>query len=511
MALDDIIKGRLDKRAQLKQNGTDPYPLHTKRTHSIAEALASFDSLAASNEEVSLAGRLMSVREHGALTFGDLYDGSAKMQIAFKEDSMGESAYRSVAEVLDLGDFVSLTGILFTTNRGERTLEVRSFALAGKTLRPLPEKWHGLKDVEERYRRRYLDLLMNEEVRGLFETRETVVRTIRSFLLERGFREVETPILQSIAGGAAARPFVTHLNAFDMDMFLRIAPELYLKRLLVGGYEKVFELGRNFRNEGVDYSHNPEFTMLEFYQAYSDYKEGMKLTEELVTELVKATIGSMKHEFDGVEVDFTGPWERITFNELLQKFAQVNYEDYTFESLRQRAIELDVKIGKDVYSKAEVADAIYKKYCLPKIVNPTFVIHHPAEMLPLAKPLADNPEFVGSFQLIIAGWELVKAYSELNDPVAQREAFEEQEALRKKGDPEAHTMDEDFVEALEYGMPPALGLGMGIDRIATFLSGAHALRETILFPTMRPVADSEGDVRERESKGIIRRLLRKKK
>jgi len=492
MALDDIIKGRLAKRAHLATRDEYPYPLHTKRTHSITEALGAFDALAKGEEEVSLAGRLMALREHGALTFATLSSAGVSIQLAFKEDSLGAEAYKRVAETLDLGDFVSATGILFTTNRGERTLEVRSFNIISKALRPLPEKWHGLKDVDERYRRRYLDLLMNEEVRRIFETRETIMRTVREFLLEKDFREVETPMLQAIAGGTAAKPFKTHLNAFDMDMYLRIAPELYLKRLLVGGYDKVFELGRNFRNEGVDFSHNPEFTMLEFYQAYSDYKEGMKLTEEMVSRIIEKTIGETTHTFEDVEVDFTAPWERIEFNELLQKFAQVNYEDYTFEGLRDRAIELEVKIGKDVYSKAQVADAIYKKYCLPKIVNPTFVIHHPSEMLPLAKQLPDRPQYAGSFQLIIAGWELVKAYSELNDPVLQREAFKAQEELRKKGDPEAHTMDEDFVEALEYGMPPAFGLGMGIDRIATFLSGAHALREVILFPTMRPVRNDEG-------------------
>ena len=365
-------------------------------------------------------------------------------------------------------------------------MNVRGASIITKSIRPLPEKWHGLKSVEERYRRRYLDLLMNQEVQRLMAVRQGVVKSIREFYVEKGFNEVETPMLQTLAGGASARPFTTHFNAFDMEISLRIAPELYLKRLLVGGYEKVFEIGRNFRNEGVDYSHNPEFTMLESYEAYADYKYGMKFTEQLIKFVVENVLHSEKHTFEEKEIDFGAEWQRIEFNEMLMKYTDVDYDNYTAESLRKKAEELGVSIEKKVCSKAEVADAIYKKYCRDKLVQPTYVIHHPKEMIPLAKPLPKNPNYIGSFQLVIAGWEIAKGYSELNDPVVQEQMFTEQQDLQDKGDSEAQSMDTDFIEALEYGMPPAFGLGIGVDRIAAFLAGAHALREIILFPTMKP-------------------------
>ncbi|MEX0877921.1 MAG: lysine--tRNA ligase [Candidatus Spechtbacterales bacterium] len=484
--LKEIIKNRLSKRKVLIERQHNPYPVSVKNTHATHELLSDFAKLSKAEKLVRLSGRLMSIRQHGKLTFGNIKDGSGSIQIAFREDGLGKNIYEDVEALLDVGDFLNIEGTLFTTKRGEKTLDVKKFDVIAKSIRPLPEKWHGLKDIEQRYRKRYLDILMNDDTREIFETRSRIISECRNFLEKEGFMEVETPMLQTIPGGAMARPFETHLNALNMDMYLRVAPELYLKRLLVGGMEKVYELGRNFRNEGVDYSHNPEFTMLEFYWAYSDYKEGMKLTERLVKNLAKKVVGKTVYEYEGKKINFKTPWERIGFNELLQKYADVNYDDYDFEALKKKAGELGVDIKKDVYSKTEVADAIYKKYCLPKISDPTFVIHHPSEMLPLAKPLEDNPEYAASFQLAIAGWELVKGYSELNDPVRQREFFEKQEKLRKKGDDEAQFMDEDFVEALEYGMPPAFGFGMGVDRITAFLTGTHALRESILFPTMRP-------------------------
>ncbi len=485
MALDDIIKIRSEKRRLMKNLSIDPYPSKVKRTHTIKEALEGFSRLSESETEISLSGRTLSMREHGFLTFGSLRDASGVIQVAFKKDSMGEVNYKMVAERVDIGDFLSATGVLFITKSGERTLDVRSFNIVSKSLRPLPEKWRGLKDIEERYRRRYLDLLMNEEARELLKARGKIIKATRDFFHSRGFEEVETPILQNLAGGASARPFKTRLNAMNMDMYLRVAPELYLKRLLVGGYEKVFEIGRNFRNEGVDHSHNPEFTMLEAYSAYQDYKDGMKFTEDIISYILENAMGGAQVVSDDKEINFSAPYQRITFNEVLMKYVDINYDDYTFSSLIKKAEEKDVIIGRQVASKAEVADLIYKKLCRSRIINPTFIIHHPSEMLPLAKPLASSLKRAGSFQLVIGGWELIKGYSELNDPVVQRSAFQDQEKLKKEGDPEAQSMDVDFLEALEYGMPPAFGIGVGMDRLAAFLGGASSLREIILFPTMK--------------------------
>ena len=486
MALEDIVKNRLHKRKELSEGGANPYPVFIKHTSAVSEVLVGFSKFQRSGGQVSIAGRLMGFRGHGGLTFADLKDGTAAIQVIFREDVLGKNPYADIAKYLDIGDFISVTGTPFKTKRGERSVEVRKYQMIAKSLRTLPEKWHGLQDVEERYRRRYLDILMNEDVRGIFTARAKILSAVRAYLEREGFIEVETPVLQNIAGGAAARPFKTHLNALDLDMYLRISPELYLKRLLVGGFDKVYELGRSFRNEGVDFAHSPEFTMLEFYWAYSDYKEGMKFTEKFLSSLVKDVLGKKKLEYEGKAIDFSGTWERLEFRSLLQRYAKVDYDAHDASGLRKQAEKLGVKIDKKIYSKAEVADQIYKKIILPNIVRPTFVIHYPSEMLPLAKPLDGNPAYAASFQLVVAGWELVKAYSELNDPVLQRKFFEEQERLKRKGDEEAHTMDEDFVEALEYGMPPALGLGLGIDRLTALLAGVHSLREVILFPTMRP-------------------------
>lgn len=494
-SLSEIIKIRLKKRKTLKDLGDNPYPIFVKRTHSIQEAIDEFFKLSKEKKLIKLTGRLMTLREHGALTFGNLKDGGNQIQIAFRRDGMGKSAYEELSKLVDIGDFLNVEGVLFKTKRGEKTLDVRKFNIISKSLQPLPEKWHGLKDVEQRYRKRYLDILMNEEVSDIFKKRSKIIKEARSFLETNDFLEVETPILQQIPGGASAKPFKTHLNALNLDMYLRISPELYLKRLLVGGFDRVYEIGRNFRNEGMDYSHNPEFTMLEFYWAYSNYKEGMRFTEKLLRHILKQVVGGYKVEYsshgDAVKkvsnvIDFSKTFTRIEFSELLQKYTKINYEDHNLESLRKKAKELGVKIAKKAYSKIEIADAIYKKICLPRLVQPTFVIHHPTSMLPLAKPLEDNPKYAASFQLIVAGWELVKGYSELNDPVLQKEFFKSQQTLRSEGNDEAQFMDEDFIEALEYGMPPAFGFGMGMDRLTALLTDAHSLREVILFPTMRP-------------------------
>ncbi len=485
MSVEEIREHRVKKLNKVRDAGLQVFPHKSERTHAVGEVRRRFAELEQSSEEVRLAGRIRGWRSHGGSAFIDIEDGTGRIQAFIAEDSAGEAAFSFFAETFDVGDFAELRGILFTTKRGEPTLKVRDYRMLAKSLLPLPEKWHGLQDTEARYRRRYLDMLFHPEVREVFEIRAGLSRELRSFLHNYGFLEVETPVLQSMYGGAEAAPFVTHLNAFDIDVYLRIAPELYLKRLIIGGFEKVYEIGRVFRNEGVDSSHNPDFTMLEFYWAYADYKDMMQLTEQLFTHVLTGVFGDVTTTYNGAVVDFTPPWSRIEYGELLHKYADVDVASLNREGMMERARELQVQVD-DQMSKEKIADAIYKKYCLPQIWEPTFVIHHPAGMIPLAKPLADDPTKLGSVQMVAAGWELVKAYSELNDPLVQRQVFEEQEALHAKGDEEAHRLDTDFVEALEYGMPPTAGFGLGLDRLTALVTDTHSLREVISFPTMRP-------------------------
>ena len=364
-SLDKITKERLKKRKILKERGDNPYPVFVSITHKIQELLDNFSKLVKEKKQVKIAGRLMSFRQHGGLTFGDLQNGKGKIQLAFREDVLGKIKYKSLAEFVDIGDFLQVTGTLFKTKRGEKTLEVSNYTVITKSIRALPEKWHGLKDVELRYRTREVDLLMNPEVKEIFKKRSLLINSIREFLDENDFMEVEVPILQLTPGGASATPFVTHLNAWNLDVALRIAPEIYLKRLLVGGFDKVYEMGRNFRNEGVDYTHNPEFTMLEFYWAYSDYKEGMKFTEKLLQYIVKKVSGKLVIEYEGKKVDFSKSFQRIEFNELLRKYANIKYEDYDFEGLLKKAKELGVKIDKKVYDEYET---LVHKYLTPTLV-----------------------------------------------------------------------------------------------------------------------------------------------
>lgn len=475
----------MKKLEAIKKAGFLAYPSLTKRTHKIQDALKDFAKLSRQKKEIILAGRIKSLRGHGGATFLDIEDGSGRIQVLIKKDGVGESSYKFFLDNFDIGDFVEIRGVLFTTKAGEKTIEVRDYKMLAKSLLPLPEKWHGLQDAEERFRKRYLDLIFNQEVKKKFETRSKIIKIIREFLEGEGFLEVETPILQPLYGGAEAKPFTTHLNAFDMEMYLRIAPELYLKRLLVGGFEKVYEIGRVFRNEGVDRSHNPDFTMLEFYWAYADYKDNMKLTEKLFVFVLKEVFGRTKISYEGKEIDFKTPWPRLEYDVLIRKYARVDINSVNREALLKKAKELGVPTG-DTMSKFQVEDAIYKKFCLPKLWEPTFVIHHPAGAKPLAKLFDGDATKHANFQLIVAGWELVNAYSEQNDPLAQRKIFEEQEGFLKKGAEDAQRKDEDFLEALEYGMPPAAGFGMGIDRLVALLTDSHSLREVILFPTMRP-------------------------
>jgi len=429
--LEKIRKVRLKKLENLRKKGIEPYPAKVLRTHTNQEALDNFSKL--QKRKTILVGRIRSIRGHGGSCFCHIEDGSGQIQIYLKQDKIGKKNYQLFLDNIDIGDFVEVSGSLFKTKKGEKTLEVSKWRILVKSLLPLPEKWHGLKDIEERFRKRYLDLILNKEIKEKFKKRSETIRKIRQFLDKNGFLEVETPELQTLAGGAKARPFKTRLNALNMNLYLRIAPELYLKRLLIGGFEKVYELGRVFRNEGMDREHNPEFTVLEFYAAYWDYNKMMSFTEKLLK-------------------------------------------------------SLDNKIFKGRFKKAEYNKIIRgdEKQAFAKIKSSTFVINHPKEISPLSKKLDKNPKKVARFQLIVNGLEIANGFSEINDPIDQKQRFEAQEKLRKKGDREAHQYDKDFIEALEYGMPPAAGIGIGIDRLMVLLTESRTLREAILFPTMRP-------------------------
>jgi len=480
----DIKKIRLRKLNAINSAGILAYPDYSgvKRTHTCEEALKDFSKLSRTKKEIVLVGRLMTLREHGGLVFANIKDGAGEIQVMLRKNGIGEKGYKFFLDNFDIGDFIEIKGFLIKTKRGEKTIEASDYKMLAKSLLPLPEKWHGLKDVEERYRKRYLDLIFNSEVKERFILRSKIVKELRSFLENKGFLEVETPILQPLYGGAKARPFKTRLNALKSDMYLRIALELYLKRLLVGGFEKVYEIGKCFRNEGVDRSHNPDFTMLEFYWAYADYKEMMKLTEEMFAYLLKNVFGSLKIIYEGREIDFKSPWKRIEFSQLFKKYTKIDLDSVHVNVLKKEA----KKMGLDVEGgKAEIADEIYKKKCRDNIIQPTFVIHHPLGAFPLAKQIKENSNKTANFQLVVAGLEIINAFSELNDPIEQEKRFEEQEKISKQGFDEAMKTDKDFIEALEYAMPPAAGFGMGIDRLVALLTNSHSLREVILFPTMK--------------------------
>jgi len=469
----------MKKLKALESAGILTYPVSTKRTHKIAEAVDNFSKI---KKEIVLVGRLMSSRGHGGLIFGHIEDGTGKIQAMFKKDKLGPKGFKFFFNNFDIGDFIEVKGSLIKTKKGEKTLQVTDYKMLAKSLLPLPEKWHGLQDVEERFRKRYLDLIFNKEVKDKFLLRSKIITELRNILEQEGFLEVETPILQPVYGGATAKPFKTHLNAQDLDLYLRISPELYLKRLLVAGFEKVYEIGKCFRNEGIDRSHNPDFTMLEFYSAFTDYKELMKLTEKIFISLLKKLFNKTQIEYEGKKIKFKAPWPRIEYIEIFRKYTKINLEDISEAALKTKAKNMGVNIKG---GKFETADEIFKKVIKPKIDQPVFVIHYPSKFFPLAKPLDNNPDKTGSFQLIVAGMEMVKAYSELNNPILQKKNFAEQEKIFKKGFDEAQRMDKDFIKALEYAMPPAAGWGLGIDRLAMLLTDSHSAREIILFPTMK--------------------------
>jgi lysyl-tRNA synthetase class 2 len=483
--IEEIIKEREKKLKKIESFFGKAFPLTSKKTHSVAKFLENFKKLEKKKEEVFLVGRIIAQRIHGKISFLDLYEEGEKVQLVVAQDKVGESSYQNFLDLVDVGDILEVRGIAFTTKRGEKSLEVLDWKILAKSLRPLPEKWHGLKDVEERYRKRYLDLIFNKEVREKFILRSKIISEIRKFLEKEGFLEVETPILQTVYGGGRAKPFETYLNALDLKLYLRIAPELYLKRLLVGGFEKIFEIGKCFRNEGMDRFHNPDFTVLEFYWAFADYKMLMKLTERMFKYLLRKLFKKQKIVYQGKEINFKTPFERIEFDVLFRKETGIDYDTVNRDTLLKKAKELDLKVDEKS-PKFEIADEIFKKIIRPKIWNPTFIIHYPLGFQVLAKALENRPERLANFQLIVAGIELVNAFSELNDPIEQRKRFKEQQKLKKEGFEEAHPFDEDFLEALEYGMPPAAGFGMGIDRLVMLLTDSYSLREAILFPTMKP-------------------------
>jgi len=488
--LNEQRQQRMKKVDQLREAGVAPYgrrfevkdragqliKLHGEKPREVLE-----------QEKVActLAGRIVALRRFGKAGFAVLQDGSERLQVYLKKDHLSEQAYR-IAEQLDLGDWIGVSGILFRTKTNEFTVEVHELTFLSKALRPLPEKWHGLTDVETRYRQRYVDLIANPEVHGIFELRSKIIAEIRSFLIERGFLEVETPMMHPIPGGATAKPFVTHHNALDANLYLRIAPELYLKRLIVGGFQRVFEINRNFRNEGISTIHNPEFTMLEFYVSYADYQDLIILTEELIAAVATQVLGKTVIPYQGKAIDLTPPWRRWSYH---QAILEVNSLDPSVFQDRNKAVEVAKKLNVPVDPKwplFNIVNEIFEETVEPNLQQPTFITDYPIEISPLARRKDTNPALTDRFELYIAGREIANAFSELNDPLDQRERFEAQAAQRVAGDEEAHLVDEDFLRALEYGMPPTAGEGIGIDRLIMLFTNQASIRDVVLFPQLRP-------------------------
>jgi lysyl-tRNA synthetase, class II len=463
-------------RFEIKDRAGQLVRLHGEKTK---------DTLEQEKIPCTLAGRIVGLRRFGKAAFAVLQDGADRIQVYLKKDLLGEQASK-VSEELDLGDWIGIHGILFRTKTNELTVEVHQLTFLSKALRPLPEKWHGLTDVETRYRQRYVDLIANPDVHQIFVMRSRIIAAIRAFLLERGFLEVETPMMHPIPGGATARPFVTHHNALATDLYLRVAPELYLKRLIVGGFPRVFEINRNFRNEGISTIHNPEFTMLEFYQAYADYNDLIALTEELLSRLAQQILGTTTFDYQGQEIRFERPWRRWSY---MQAVLEVNHldsvvlkdRDAALNAARQLKVDVDEKAGH-----AAILTVIFEETVEPQLIQPTFITDFPTDISPLAKRKESDPTLTDRFELYIAGREIANAFSELNDPLDQRERFEAQVAQREAGDEEAHYLDEDFLRALEYGMPPTAGEGIGIDRLIMLLTNQASIRDVILFPQLRP-------------------------
>jgi len=481
MALEALQKERLKKLKNIQRLGINPYPSKSNRKHTISIARKML------GKKVVVAGRIRSLRPHGKITFADIEDATGKIQLFFSQQEIPGEKYEFLAN-LDLGDFIESSGEIFKTQSGEITVRVSDVKILTKSIRPLPSAWYGLEDVEERYRQRYIDLIMNPDVRKVFEIRHQVIKLIRKFMEDKGFIEVETPTLQPIYGGATAKPFTTHHNALDIKLYLRIADELYLKRLIVGGYEKVFEICKDFRNEGIDRQHNPEFTMIEFYWAYADYNDLIPFTEEFVSKIVKAIHGSYQIEYQGVKLNFKPPYKRVSFKELIESTSGIDLDREYSESklliaIKEKKIKLDLK---GVVGYGPLCDELYKKIARPTILQPTHILDYPAQMRPLAKTKEDNPVVSESLQLLCFGFELTNSYSELNDPIEQKKKWMEQMKLAKRGLEEHQVLDKDYIRALEYGMPPTAGWAIGIDRFVALLTNQHTIKDVILFPTLRP-------------------------
>jgi lysyl-tRNA synthetase class 2 len=480
---DDIFEQRLAKAERLRARGLDPYPARFKRTHLSAEVLEAFrddgDPL-----EVSVAGRLGVLRDLGKMAFVHLQDGAGRVQLQIRRDVVGADQY-SLLDLLDYGDFVGATGEVFRTRRGEVSVRVQSLAPLAKALRTPPEKWHGLTDVEKRYRQRYLDLVANPESVQVFRVRSQLIHRLRSRLVELGFMEVETPVLQAVPGGGAARPFETYYHALDQVEYLRIALELHLKRCIMGGLERVFEIGRIFRNEGLSTKHNPEFTMLELYQAYADYEDIMRLTEQLLAGLAEDVLGTTSVPWAGQTIELAPPWRRLPLRQAILEQSGVDFERYPDSASLYAAARAAGLRGDPSWSRGKLVDELLSQFVEPKLLQPTFLVDYPVELSPLAKRRTDQPDLVERFEAFAGGMEIANAFSELNDPIDQRARFEEQARQRRAGDDEAQRFDAEFLEALEYGMPPTGGLGVGIDRIVMLLTDQHAIRDVILFPQLR--------------------------
>lgn len=484
--LNELLRIRRDKLRELQEAGADPFEqVRFDRTNFTTDIKDRFEEM--EGQTVRLAGRMMSKRIMGKASFADLSDRYGRLQLYVTRDALGEDVYKAFKK-MDIGDLIGIAGEVFRTQKGEISVKVTELTLLSKNLIPLPEKWHGLKDTDMRYRQRYVDLIINPEVRDTFEKRSAIVREIRRFMDGRGFMEVETPCLNTIPGGAAARPFITHHNALDIDMYMRIATELHLKRLIVGGLEQVYEIGRIFRNEGMDTRHNPEFTTIELYQAYTDYQGMMDITEDMVVHVCEKVLGTTKVTYQGTELDFSKGWKRMTMADAVKEYSGLDFmamsPEEALEAVKARGLEIE----KNKDSWGDLLAQCYDEYVEENLIQPTFITDYPVEISPLAKRKASDPRLTERFECFVYGRELCNAFSELNDPIDQRQRFERQVALREAGDDEASMMDTDFVTALEYGMPPTGGMGMGIDRLVMFLTDSASIRDVLLFPTMKPLA-----------------------
>ena len=484
--INEQMQVRIDKMHKIEEHGWKPFGYRFLYTHRAADIAAQFDELSEKETEVKMAGRIMAIRGHGKTCFMDMQDKTGRIQVYVRKDVIGEENY-ALIKLMDIGDTVGITGTAFRTHMGELSIKANSVEMLSKSLRPLPEKWHGLKDVETRYRQRYVDLIVNPEVRDTFVKRSQIIRSVRQVLDSHDFLEVETPILNTIAGGAAARPFISYHNALDMQVYMRIAPELYLKRLIVGGMDRVYEMGRVFRNEGIDNRHNPEFTSVEIYQAFADYRDMMDLTEEVVVKTAEKVLGTTTINYEGTTIELASPWKRMSMIEAVKEYSGKDFTDVTdLEEARAIAKELNVAIEPS-FGIGKIINACFEEYVEDKLIQPTFITGHPKEISPLAKSNPENPEITDRFEAYIYGREICNGFTELNDPIDQKERFLKQVEERANGDEEANMMDEDFVNALEYGLPPTGGLGIGIDRLVMFLTNSSTIRDVLFFPTMKPL------------------------